>query len=195
MEDSRNNSRHRNKTPFSGCRFLLSNTEAGAFPLTREALSSLNAHGVTSRLDDISCEMIGPPANLFSALHEVLATALNTHPEALCTMSFSRGCPGERDGMGVMPITNPPSRLVGSSLDCEVSLYPLGVTDHMARIHRAIEHCKAAGVYRHSVHFASRLTGPAERILATLEEIFTDAGEDAGHVVMVAVCRARKDQT
>jgi energy-coupling factor transport system substrate-specific component len=193
----------RRRIMFSGCQFSL-------YPMTDNfvevILPAVEAMGRPDDLrietDDISTLVVGTPDRVFAAVARAYEAACRAGGHVVLSALFSRGCPGEPDD----PICTPeptdreqggggpevlaaggsgkaPAR-TGVEIDVQFSLYPMGIPGYMQTIADTVNAVKERGVFDRSKNFCTRLSGDLADVFAAVEQSFTEAARDNGHVVI-----------
>ncbi len=190
---------------------MFSGAQVSLYPMSDDfvgvimgALSALDPHRDRLRIetDDISTLIVGPPDVLFDAMRDLFVAAAKTGTHCVLSATVSRGCPGEPDDPICTPIEgrapdtpieqrvtasveavkNAP--IVGQSVVCQVSLYPLGAGQHMDEIEGCIAFLKASSVFDRPKNFCTKLSGDAGAVFAALGEAFTRFGSLDGHLTL-----------
>lgn len=142
--------------------------------------------------DDVSSLVRGREQDLVRYLVAVLAHAATVTPSGhvVASVHLSRGCPGEVGGQDLCAVDGglpdvAPVRLEPTGLRAAAhwALYPLGTTDAMGPIERAIARAGVAGTLARPEHFVTRLEGDLADVLATVVDTWTGVGREVAHVV------------
>ncbi|MEQ8399997.1 MAG: YkoF family thiamine/hydroxymethylpyrimidine-binding protein [Roseitalea porphyridii] len=189
---------------FSGAQLSLYPMSDDFVGIITGALSALDPHRDHLRIetDDLSTLIVGPPEILFSAMRDLFVAAARSGTHCVLSATVSRGCPGEPDdpictpAEGTLPVAPLDERIAkavaavkaapetGQPVACQVSLYPLGVNQHMDEIEGCIAFLKASGVFDRPKNFCTKLSGDAGAVFATLQQAFTRFGAAASHVAL-----------
>lgn len=157
-------------------------------------LAEVDAAGLVVSTGDVSTYVGGHEPDLLRYLTDLVAAVAATGRHAAVTVHLSRGCPGEvrcalPGGAGARVVDLPAGRRTGREVAAEWALYPLvddvrvGVRpDHMRDIEAAIDHARAAGTFRGSEHFVTRLEGDVGAVLATVVGAWVRVGRSVQHV-------------
>lgn len=158
---------------------------------------------IERRTDDLSTELIGPADLLFPAIRDLFAPTARSGLHGVLHATVSRGCPGEPDSglcetaaldeAWAKPFEErreaaldlvraaPPTGLAVAS---QLSLYPLGTSDHMTAIVDAIGLLKDTGLFAGAKHFCSTLRGDLGAVTAALQAVFLHATPPPAHTVL-----------
>lgn len=152
--------------------------------------------------DDISTLIVGAPEILFPAMRDLFVRAAWTGTHCVLHATVSRGCPGEPDDalctpQGGLPPDAPLAQRIaaarraaaeaapaGQIVAAQLSLYPLGLGQHMDEIGACIDFLRESGCFERSKNFCTKLRGDAGPVFATLGAAFTGFGAAGGHVAL-----------
>ncbi len=172
-----------------GLRFTLLPAADDVVPAVLGSLAAGSAAvpAVTVRTDDVSSLVRGSEQDLARYLVAVLVHAahVTASGHVVATVHLSRGCPGEVgcavDGglPAVEPVRLEPT---GVAAAAHWALYPLGTTDAMGPIERAVATARSAGVATPE-HFVTRLEGDLADVVAQVVDTWTATGREVAHVV------------
>ncbi len=165
------------------------------------ALDAVDPGGLSVATGDVSTWVGGHEHDVLAYLTAVTREIAATGHHASVNIHLSRGCPGEvacalPGGAGPRVVTAPQGEVTGLWAAAEWALYPLGTTtstatddagrtvepEHMTAIYAAIESTRAAGLYRGSEHYVTRLEGDLGLILGHVTAAWVAVGASVQHV-------------
>jgi len=190
---------------------MFSGAQIALYPMTddfvRVILGSLQAldpyrEGFRIETDDVSTLLVGPPEQLFPAMRDLHVAASRNGVHCILSATVSRGCPGEPDdpictpgetgGVDVPLAERVESALTavrnaastGQQVAAQISLYPLGASQHLDEIYGCIGFLKQSGVFDRSKNFCTKLRGDAGPVFAAVAEAFLRFGTPDGHLAL-----------
>lgn len=184
---------------FSGCQFSLYPMSDNFVEVILPAVEAMRTSPeLRIETDDISTLVVGIPSNVFAAVERAYGAACRAGGHVVLSALFSRGCPGEPDdplctpqgpdSSSAEPVVRAPGSAerqpAGIAIDAQFSIYPLGIENYMNSIAAGIDSVKQAGVFDRSKHFCTRLHGDIRDVFAAVEDTFSTAARDTGHVVI-----------
>jgi uncharacterized protein YqgV (UPF0045/DUF77 family) len=188
---------------FSGAQFSIYPMTADFVPAIMRGIAALDTYSETLRreTDDLSTLLVGPPDAVVRAMGDAFTAVASAGGHVVLSATLSRGCPGESDDpVCTAPALAPPGPdedpasvavqrfdpgpMRDIPVSAQISLYPLGTEEHMARIGACIDFLRRVGVYDRQKHFCSKLKGDASTVFAAIERAFIDFAPMSAHVVM-----------
>lgn len=201
---------------------MFSGAQISLYPMTDDfvgvitrALGALDPYRANLRIetDDLSTLLVGTPEVLFPAMRDLFVAAAASGKHCVLHATISRGCPGEPDD----PICQTPelsgpmaplaerkakalaavasAPLSGQATAAQLSLYTLGIDQHMDEIYGCIDFLKSSGVFDKSKNFCTKLRGDAAAVFATVGEALVRFGPPAGHVTIDLTVSANSPST
>lgn len=158
-------------------------------PVILGALAAAEPTAVDVATDEISTYLSGDEASMATFIVTALTTAAASTRtgHVVASVLLSRGCPGEiscEPPAGRVPAPPPPVSIppTGVMAAAHWSVYPLGVTDHMAAIDAAVSVARRTGTLVRGEHYVTRLAGDVAAVTATVVNGWLAAGATATHV-------------
>lgn len=172
----------------TGCRFSLAPMSDDYVNIILDAVKKVDTSKVYTVTDKLSTVYRGKHRHVLDALKACLVEAWRPDVHIVMEATVSKGCPGDTEGESFLDadeILMNESQIKDRHFDVcsKISLYPMGIEDYMPHIATVVNHAVDLGIYDHSAHYVTVLSGDVQELFAHFDYVIDYCTKNLGHYV------------